>query len=135
MRRLAPRCERELIDIWPHGEVHTHGETHTQRLATDHTDVRNRRCWSPGCGRRALYGVGGTARLGAHSCHRHRRPDEKVLGGAKRLCSDANCSRVATFGAPGQATALRGSRELRCAQHRDVGDVDLRNRLCAAVMM
>ena len=97
-------------------------------LPPDFVDVHNRRCWSPGCWRRALYGTQGTG-SGAHACHEHRAPAEALLGAASARCVVANCSRVATFGA-GHA----GGKPLRCAHHRDAGDVDVRNRRCEAEM-
>ncbi len=93
--------------------------------------MHNRRCWSPGCWRRALYGTKGTE-SGAHACHEHRAPAEALLGAASAMCVVANCNRVATFGAAGAGHA--GGKPLRCAHHRDAGDVDVRNRRCEAEM-
>jgi len=99
----------------------------------DFIDVRNRRCRSPGCWRRARYGTPG-AGDGVHSCQEHRAPEDTRLGAVSGMCVVTNCSRAATFGAPGAGARHAGGKPLRCAHHRDASDVDVRNRRCEAEM-
>lgn len=99
----------------------------------DHVDIRNKLCWSPGCARRALYGIlEGDA--GARSCQRHRKAGERTLGSPSRRCMGTDCSRVATFGSPAFSPGEGSSKPLWCVKHKNAGDVDMRNRQCEAQM-
>jgi len=97
--------------------------------------MQNRMCWSPGCARRALYGLAGN-RTGLQSCNKHRQGHEKLLVSSRRICSAINCSTLASFGALSPSSDHAGGKPCasRCAKHKDVGDVDLRNRHCEAQM-